>query len=268
MFQYWYSVHASGYGRVRHKRVSIAGTPGEICELDTMILNRADQSISGIVVDGEGKPAQNVPMFLRGDSQPERSSTSAQDGTFVFRCICKGPLRIQANYPSFPGGAGFIEANGGDKNVKIILGQERTHVEEKILIDHEIPSLSDLGINLSKEQKESKQLLLCFFDMNQRPSRHLLKQLLQQTEQLSQKGVQIIPIQAEQVEKKTLDNWITKNNITFPVGMITGDADKVKSNWAVKSLPWLILTDKKQVVRAEGFGLDKLDDNINALIKN
>jgi hypothetical protein len=268
LFNYRYSLDVSGYGPFHYKRVSIAAEPGETCELDTITLGRADQSISGIVVDAEGKPAANLPMFLRGDSQPERSSTSGEDGTFVFRRICKGPLRIQANYPSFPGGAGFIEANGGDKNVKIILGQERAHVEEKTLIDHDIPGLYDLGINLSKEQTESKQLLLCFFDMNQRPSRHLLKQLIQQTEQLSQKGLQIIAIQAEQVDKKTLGNWVTKNNIAFPVGMITGDIDKLKSNWAVNSLPWLILTDNKQIVRAEGFGLDKLNDNINASIKN
>lgn len=268
LFNYRYSLDASGYGSFHYKRVSIAAKPGETCELDTIILGRADQSISGIVVDAEGNSAANLPMFLKGDSQPKRSSTSREDGTFVFRRVCKGPLRIQANYPSFPGGAGFIEANGGDKNVKIFLGQERAHVEEKTLIDHKIPSLSDLGINLNKEQTESKQLLLCFFDMNQRPSRHLLKQLLQQAEQLSEKDLQIIAIQAEQVDKKTLDNWVTKNNITLPVGMIVGDADKVKSNWAVNSLPWLILTDNKQIVRAEGFGLNKLDDNINASIKN
>ncbi|HUU16984.1 MAG TPA: carboxypeptidase regulatory-like domain-containing protein [Sedimentisphaerales bacterium] len=262
IFHYRYSLDASGYGPFHYKRVPIAAKPGETCELDTMILDQTDQSISGIVVDGEGKPVPNVPMFLQGDSQPKRSSTTGEDGTFVFRRICKGPLRIQANYPSFPGGAGYLKANGGDKNVKIILGQERAHVEGKTLIDHEIPSLSDLGVNLNKEQTESKQLLLCFFDMNQRPSRHLLKQLLQQTEQLSQKGLQIIAIKAEQVDKKTLDNWVTKNNITFPVGMITGDADKVKSNWAVNSLPWLILTDKEHVVQAEGFGINELDEKI------
>ena len=59
-----------------------------------------------------------------------------------------------------------------------------------------------------------------------------------------------------------LGNWVTKNNITFPVGMITGDADKVKSNWAVNSMPWLILTDKKHIVQAEGFGISELDEKI------
>jgi hypothetical protein len=30
----------------------------------------------------------------------------------------------------------------------------------------------------------------------------------------------------------------------------------------VKSLPWLILTDKKHVVIAEGFNIDELDEKI------
>jgi len=92
IFHYRYSVDASGYGRIKYKRMSITAKPGETCELDTMILDQADQSISGFVVDSEGKAARHVPMFLQGDSQPERNSTTSENGRFVFRRICKGPL--------------------------------------------------------------------------------------------------------------------------------------------------------------------------------
>ena len=43
--------------------------------------------------------------------------------------------------------------------------------------------------------------------------------------------------------------------------MIQGDA-KTRFTWGVRSLPWLILTDAKHVVRAEGFALTELDDKI------
>ena len=46
--------------------------------------------------------------------------------------------------------------------------------------------------------------------------------------------------------------------------MVQGDEKKTRLNWGVKSLPWLILTDSRHVVTAEGFGVDELDDKIEA----
>lgn len=46
---------------------------------------------------------------------------------------------------------------------------------------------------------------------------------------------------------------------------ITNNADKTSFAWGVKSLPWLILTDNKHIVRAEGFGLDNLDNLIEEI---
>jgi hypothetical protein len=37
---------------------------------------------------------------------------------------------------------------------------------------------------------------------------------------------------------------------------------KTKSVWGVGALPWLILTDKGHVVRAEGFSVDELEARI------
>jgi len=42
--------------------------------------------------------------------------------------------------------------------------------------------------------------------------------------------------------------------------MIQGDVEKTRFTWGVKSLPWLILTDRNHVVAAEGFALAELDD--------
>ena len=52
------------------------------------------------------------------------------------------------------------------------------------------------------------------------------------------------------------------NNIPFPVGMIQGEEEKTRFTWGVRSLPWLILTDDKRVVRAEGFRLSELNEKI------
>ena len=41
-----------------------------------------------------------------------------------------------------------------------------------------------------------------------------------------------------------------------------GDNDEMRANWGVRSLPWLILTDAKHVVRAECFGLEELHEKV------
>jgi hypothetical protein len=47
--------------------------------------------------------------------------------------------------------------------------------------------------------------------------------------------------------------------------MIEGDEEKTRFNWGVRSLPWLIMTDKKHIVQAEGFGINELDEKITTL---
>ena len=87
-------------------------------------------------------------------------------------------------------------------------------------------------------------------------------QLAKQAEQLKQKGVTVVAIQASKVDEKKLNEWVKKNNISFPVGMIHGDEEKTRFAWGVKSHPWLILTDAKHVVTAEGFTINELEEKI------
>ena len=69
-------------------------------------------------------------------------------------------------------------------------------------------------------------------------------------------------VQASKVEQNRLNEWVKENKIPFEVGMIEGDEEKVRFNWGVKSLPWLILTNYKHVVTAEGFSINELDGKI------
>jgi len=127
----------------------------------------------------------------------------------------------------------------------------------------EIKSLAGIDIEFDTDQAKGKKLLLCFWDMNQRPSRNCMIQLSKKAQELK-KEVVVIAVQTSNIDKNTLKEWVKKNNISFPVGMIQGDTDKALFKWGVQSLPWLILTDGKHTVRAEGFGLTELDDKIKA----
>jgi hypothetical protein len=44
--------------------------------------------------------------------------------------------------------------------------------------------------------------------------------------------------------------------------MVQGDEEETRFAWGVRSLPWLILTDKEHVVRVEGFGLSELNGKL------
>ncbi|MFC1793057.1 carboxypeptidase regulatory-like domain-containing protein [Planctomycetota bacterium] len=132
------------------------------------------------------------------------------------------------------------------------------------LVGKPLPDISGITTDFTPAQAQGKMVLVCFFDMNQRPSRHCLIQIAKQAEQLKNKGVIAIAVQASKMEQEALNQWVKKNNILFPVGIVQGDAEKIRFSWGVRSLPWLILTDSKHTVRAEGLGLTELDDKIEA----
>ncbi len=123
-----------------------------------------------------------------------------------------------------------------------------------------LPDLKALGIELSPADVNDKAILVCFFDMEQRPSRNCILQLSKRAHELKAKDVTIVAIQASKIERAKLEEWIEENDIDFSVGMIESDEEKTRFNWGVKSLPWLILTDRQHIVTAEGFNISKLDD--------
>lgn len=130
------------------------------------------------------------------------------------------------------------------------------------LTGNPLPGFDGIKIDLAADQTKGKRMLVCFFDMSQRPSRNCLRQLSTRAPELKGKDVVVVAVQASKVDESTLDEWIKKNNIPFPVGTFRDNGEKRRFNWGVKSLPWLILTDRSHVIHGEGFGFDNLDNMI------
>jgi len=138
--------------------------------------------------------------------------------------------------------------------------------EAASLMGEPLPPLDDLGLDADRAGATDKMVLVCFFDMNQRPSRRCLSHLAEQAGRLSAKSIAIVGIQTSDVDDHVFEEWMRQNNIPFPVGRIDNDVDYVKASWGVRSLPWLILTDKRHTVHAEGFAIEELGDKMKQVV--
>jgi len=130
------------------------------------------------------------------------------------------------------------------------------------LIGCRLQDLNQLKISLYSDQFKGKPLLLCIWDMQQRPSRAFIKKLAGRGENLEQNGLVIIYFQASKVNENKLKEWVTINDISFHIIISETNEQQTQLSLAAKSLPWLILTDRRHIVTAEGFGIDELDDKI------
>lgn len=128
-----------------------------------------------------------------------------------------------------------------------------------------LPDSNGIDIDFTAGEMRSKSLLFCFFDIKQRPSRHMVRELDKRAEYFKEKGVEVVCIQVSKVERGKLDEWVKENKIPFAVGMIEGDEEKVRFEWRSKSLPWLILTDRKHIVREEGFAISELIEKLKQM---
>ena len=68
-----------------------------------------------------------------------------------------------------------------------------------------LPDMKDLGINLSPADVNDKSILVCFFDMEQRPSRNCILEISKKAKEIKEKGIITIAVQASKVEQAKLD---------------------------------------------------------------
>jgi hypothetical protein len=130
---------------------------------------------------------------------------------------------------------------------------------------HALPKFDGFNIDFDPSRAGDKMILLCFWDMDQRPSRYCVRELAKRAEELKGKGVIVVAVHTSKGNGNAVGEWVKKNEIPFPVGTIQGDVEKSRFAWGVRSLPWLILTDTNHLVRAEGFSLAELDEKISTI---
>ena len=229
--------------------------------------------IEGTIVSSEQNRGEFVLSIyqakLQEESEPQQmrwmfDRTSFTGNNFVIDFVPSTPLNIGRVVQLGQYDPTYIDPQPGE-TYGVQFGDKGITVAEKILpslLGKLLPDLDGIKVDFSTERTKGRMILVCFWDMEQRPSRYCIRELAKRAEELKEKGVTIVAVQALKVDENALNEWVKKQNIPFPVGMIQGNEEKTKFNWGVKSLPWLILTDKEHVVTAEGFSVNKLNEKI------
>ena len=249
-------------------------------EHDLKVTLEKGGTISGRVVHferGKKVPIANIEVTAEGErfftlrTGRLKAITDSQ-GRFQIRYLSTHlPRRSDSQYHARPW---QIKCGPASETILFEEGQSLKEVELVLkpnpsmaapLIGKKLPGFEGIKINLNMDQIQDKMILLCFFDMNQRPARRCIEELGKQTEQFKQKGVVVIGILAAEVIPEDFNKWLKTSNIHFPIGIIEGQPSKIIFNWSIQSLPWLILTDKGHNVTEEGFSINELSERLKQI---
>jgi hypothetical protein len=127
------------------------------------------------------------------------------------------------------------------------------------LVGKPLPGFDGIKPGFDPNQDAGKRLLVCLWDMNQRPSRRMVDELAKRAQSLKAACVEVVLTQISKVDANDLDTWLKARRVPFHAGTATIDEQPLRRRWAFDALPWLILTDPNHTVCAEGFGLEPLD---------
>jgi hypothetical protein len=253
---------AAGYGRSRQEFEPEPGT--NRLELATFSLKLANRDLAGQVLNEQEKPASGIQVSLSGDDQPSGTASTDRQGRFRFK-VCEGQVQLYAHADN---SYANIRAEAGDTNVVLQLrsysSSARTVARRASLKGKPLPDLAEFGLG-PEARPEGKPVLLCLIDAEQRPSRRSARVIAEQHEELRQKGVAVLALQAVPVAPEVIQSWTNSAPLTFPLGCVKDKSPKTKWATDVESLPWLILCDSKGKVIDEGFSAEDLPGKLTSL---
>ena len=118
------------------------------------------------------------------------------------------------------------------------------------MIGKPLPDLAKYLVRFDTEFVENKRILICFWDMENKKSIDYIKSLNERTEAFLDRDIYIVFIHADikPVLDNTLERWVSENKILPPMGASRFSLSVLGYKCGVKSIPWLILTDKNHIV--------------------
>ncbi|MHC4205588.1 MAG: hypothetical protein ACYSTT_13125 [Planctomycetota bacterium] len=216
--------------------------------------------ITGKVFDSSGNPMPGQELIVRPRGRIHKTNDKGEYTAEIppmekVTITVRDPVSRQVIIQCEP----FMIKEGETAQKNLTVGEESSK-----LVNQSLPDFEDIDIEFDPQQARNQKILVCFWDMNQRPSRYCIIELAQRANELGEKNITIVAVHASKADENELDEWVNTNNVSFPAGMIHNNQDETLFNWGVRSLPWLILTNNKHLVISAGFGLNELDDMIGA----
>ncbi len=155
------------------------------------------------------------------------------------------------------------------RNVSLRPGQ-RTQVQVEVeqmrtgLAGGPLPRFNVPKIDSVRDKAQGQRILLCFWDVGQRPSRNCIQELAKMQGSLAAKRVSVILVHLATPGDNPPEEWLEKNRIPLLTGTLGEGRAQARQIWGVQVLPWLILTDDRHNVTAEGFPLSELNQELDA----
>lgn len=84
-----------------------------------IILRKPVLSVSGVVVDGAGKPVGNIKVGTSGDHQPARTTQTDASGRFTVQGVCRGDVEVWAKLDRAL--YGRVETQAGRQDVRLVV---------------------------------------------------------------------------------------------------------------------------------------------------
>lgn len=261
-----YIIYASARGHGRSRRNVNGDSETNRVELPPFVLKRADSIVAGVVVDQENRPVAGADVHLSGIDQPQENARTDSKGRFRFK-VCEGRVQLFASASTGIYANAALEA--GETNAVVQLhgsGSMGGRPKRPALTGRPLPDLAVFGIDAAAVPA-GKPLLLCLFDIGQRPSRRMVRLISDRQGALKKKGLVVAGIQASPAGVEFFKEWKASHPPPFPVGCLTKKTAQTRWASQAEALPWLILTDARHRVVAEGFALDELEAKLK-LISN
>jgi protocatechuate 3,4-dioxygenase beta subunit len=254
------SIHEEGFAPFRLSDVQVCKEPPEVL---TCKLSRGG-TIEGVVTDDAGKPLAGLPVVINSILF-RRDVTTDSNGYFIAEHLPDTHYSVIVEPESESPYETTVLRGGtscGAKDLRIVVRQKREVKAPTSLVGTSIWQWSQLSLPLERSKVAGKAILLCLFDMSQRPSRNCLQQLGAKAKELEERGVIVATAHVSTTDQGKVDEWTEESGIVFPIGLVQHTEGSTVATSHVQSLPWLILTDRHHVVRAEGFPLDELDTKL------
>lgn len=123
-----------------------------------------------------------------------------------------------------------------------------------------IPGFGNIRFEAFEEdQIKGKPLLVCFWDMDQRPSRQCIRILERQRQTWLDKNTVVLVVHAGTKQGKQVKDWLKENGPALAAGTIPGDPYDTLLAWGARSSPWLVLTNEKHIITRAGFNLSAVN---------